>query len=131
MPQQDKSHATIGRSELEGRTFEPTTRAELEEAIRLAFDYRGDVTLRLKDGTTAEGFIFNHNAQAGSISLFVKEGKDSVAKDVRFDDVQSVIFSGADVAFGTSWEDWQAKSAKQRAAEAARLAEKSAQLGHL
>lgn len=131
MPQNDKSHAAHGRSELEGRVIEPSTRPELEEAIRLAFDYRGDVSLRLKDGSTIEGFIFNHSAKAGTISIFVKEGKDSVPKDARYDDVLAVIFSGPDVAFGQSWEDWQAKSAKQREAEAARLAEKSAQLGHL
>jgi hypothetical protein len=131
MPQQDKSHATIGRSELEGRVIEPSTRPELDEAIRLAFDYRGDVSLRLKDGSNIEGFVYNHSPQTGTLSLFIKEGKDSVPKDVRHDDVQAVIFSGPDVAFGSSWDEWQNKSAKQKAAEAARLAEKAAALGHL
>jgi len=131
MPQQDKSQATIGCSDLEGKTITPAHRDELNEAIRLAFDYRGDVTLNLKDGSAVEGFVFNHDPAAGTIEVFVKEGKESVSKSLRHDEVASVAFTGADVAFGKSWDDWQAKSAKQRAAEAEKLRQQSLNLGHL
>lgn len=131
MPQQDKSHATIGRSEFEGKTLTPADRTELNEAVRLAFDYRGDVTLHLKNGTSVDGFIFNHDARIGIIQVFVKEGKDSLPQTVRHDDVARIHFSGADVAFGKSWDDWQAKSAKQREAEAEKLRQQSLELGHL
>lgn len=131
MPQEDKSHATIGRSEFEGKVLTPANREELNEAVRLAFDYRGDVTLHLKDGTAVEGFVFNHNPSAGTLQLFVKQGKDSVPHAVQHEQIDRIAFSGADVAFGTSWEDWQAKSAKQRAAEAEKLRQRSLELGHL
>jgi hypothetical protein len=131
MPQQDKSHATIGRSEFEGKVITPSHREELNEAVRLAFDYRGDVTLHLKNGSTVEGFVFNHNASLGTIEVFVKEGKDSIPVIVQHADVTSVAFTGADVAFGTSWDDWQAKSAKQREADAEKLRQQSLELGHL
>lgn len=131
MPQQDKSHATIGRSELEGKSLNPQNTDELKEAIRLAFDYRGDVTLHLKDTTQVEGFVFNHDPVAGTIQLFVKQGKESVPQSLRYDQVAAITFSGEDVAFGKSWEDWQAKSAKQRAAEAEKHRQRSIELGHL
>jgi hypothetical protein len=131
MPQQDKSQATIGCSDLEGKTITPGNREELNEAVRLAFDYRGDVTLNLKDGSAVEGFVFNHDAAAGSIQVFVKEGKESLPRAVRHEEVASVAFTGADVAFGKSWDDWQAKSARQREAEAEKLRQQSLDLGHL
>ncbi len=131
MPQNDKSHATIGRSDWEGKTIEPANREELNEAIRLAFDYRGDTTLVLKDGNTVEGFVFNHDPATGMLQIFIKDGKESTPATVNFDDIGSVFFSGADTAFGQSWDAWQSKSAKQRAAEAERLRQKAAELGHL
>ena len=32
---------------------------ELKEQIETAFDYRGHVTIRFKDGSSLEGFLFN------------------------------------------------------------------------
>jgi hypothetical protein len=52
-------------------------------------------------------------------------------RTIRYDDVVSVSFTGEDVAFGKSWSDWQAKSAKQREAEAEKQRQKSLELGHL
>jgi len=130
MPQSDKSHGTAYSSQ-EGKTITPQNRAELDEAIRLAFDYRGDTTLQLKDGSSMEGYIFNFDSKSGSIQLFVKEGKDSVAKKLTFDQVQAVVFSGDDKAFGKSWDDWSAKSARQREEEAERARKLAETLGHL
>jgi hypothetical protein len=133
MPQQDKSHATIGRSELEGKEIIPGSQDELKEAIRLAFDYRGDITIRFKDGGTLEGFVYNFNHSTRVIQLFIKEGgpRESVPTTANYDQVASVFFSGADTAFGKSWDTWQAKSAKQRAEEAAKHDENAQQLGIL
>ncbi len=38
--------------------------AELREALEKAFDYRGDVTITRKDGTTVEGYIFDRRTGA-------------------------------------------------------------------
>jgi hypothetical protein len=132
MPQQDKSHATIGRSELEGKEIIPNNQDELKEAIRLAFDYRGDITLRFKNGSSLEGFVYNFDHVNRVIQLFIKEGpRESVPATASYDQVASVFFSGADTAFGKSWDTWQAKSAKQRAEEAARHDENAQELGIL
>ncbi len=131
MPQSEKNHAPSGNTRLEGKEFHPATLAELEEALRLAFDYRGDTTLQLKDGTTVEGYLYNVDAKNGLAHIFVKEGKDSVPKAVSYDTVKSVLFTGDDKAFGKSWDDWSAKSEKQREEEAERARRLAAQLGHL
>ncbi|MBM4124733.1 MAG: hypothetical protein FJ246_07255, partial [Nitrospira sp.] len=47
---------------LEGRVFRPRTPRELAEAVEQAFDYRGDVTLKLRSGETIEGYLFNRIA---------------------------------------------------------------------
>lgn len=121
MPQQDKSHATIGCSKLEGQEIAPRNQEDLNEAVRLAFDYRGDVTLHLKDSSSVEGFVYNFNHQTRLIQLFIKEGaRESVPTTATYDQVGSISFSGADTAFGKSWDDWQIKSTKMRDEEAAR-----------
>ena len=42
-----KNHTATASGSLEGRVFRPTSQQDLAEAIELAFDYRGDVTLEL------------------------------------------------------------------------------------
>jgi hypothetical protein len=133
MPQQDKQQHSVGRSEFEGKEISPQNTHELQEAIRLAFDYRGDITLKFKNGDSLEGFVYNFNHQSGLIQLFIKEGgpRESVPTTARYDQVSSVFFSGADTAFGKSWDNWQAKSAKQRSEEAARHDQNAQQMGIL
>ena len=130
MPQSEKTHGS-GYTSLEGKEFYPANRTDLEEAIRLAFDYRGDTTLQLQDGTQIDGFLYNIDAKKGIASVFVKEGKDSVPKTVSYDNIKGVLFSGDDTAFGKSWDDWSTKSAKQREEEAERARQLAAKLGHL
>jgi len=67
------------------------------------------------------------------IQLFIKEGgpRESVPTTASYDQVASVFFSGADTAFGKSWDTWQTKSAKQRAEETAKHDEKAQNLGIL
>ena len=59
---------------LEGRVFRPSTPEELAEAVELAFDYRGDVTLQLASAEQITGDIFNCSVNdgtlAGTVSCF-------------------------------------------------------------
>lgn len=75
------------------------------EGINAAVDYRGDVTLELKDGRIVEGFLYN--SFKGNLDLFPKNSpqKQSIAAE----DLKSVTFSGKDEAMGKSWEDWVKK----------------------
>ncbi len=116
---------------LEGRVFRPITRAELEEAIELAFDYRGDVTLELSSGIQLSGYVFNRTVN-GPLSFFemFRSGQTDAIR-VPYDEVRSIAFTGEDSASGSSWEAWVAKKESERRAEAARLAAEARARGHL
>ena len=130
MSQTENTHGS-GYTSLEGKEFYPANRTDLNEAIRLAFDYRGDTTLELKDGRKVDGFLYNIDPIKGLALVFVKEGKDSISQTVKYDDIKGVLFTGDDTAFGKSWDDWSTKSAKQREEEVERARLLAAKLGHL
>jgi hypothetical protein len=120
MPQETKAHGSE-RPQWEGRSFRPANPLELQEVIEAAFDYRGDVTLELKDGTRIEGYIFNRQAGGvqATLQLFPKGAPGT--RTIPYADIVAVDFTGEDTAFGKSWEAWAAKSDKLRQAEADRL----------
>ena len=132
MPQEDKS-ATPPHSTLEGKIFEPQSQKELLEALDIALDYRGDVTLTFKDGAKVEGFLYRIDEDIDKAYLFVKqEGtKESSEATYPISTVQAINFTGADPAFGKSWDDWAEKSSAQRKAEAERARKEAEKLGHL
>jgi hypothetical protein len=103
---------------LVGRVFKPATSAELSEAIELAFDYRGDVTLELLSGEQVTGYLFNRSASGDgpSVELFV--AGSGTARVIPYTEIQSITFSGEDTANGKSWETWVAKKESERHAEA-------------
>jgi transcriptional antiterminator Rof (Rho-off) len=134
MPQSDKSdfESTSGRSDLEGKTFECGTDENRLNILHQAFDYRGDVTLLMKDGSEIEGYVHNVNANANRVTLFAKVSKrESENQEVVLDHIVKIHFSGPDTAFGKSWDDWMAKSAAQREKEASLLRDKSIERGEL
>ena len=134
MPQQDKSapQTSSGRSEFEGKEYLTDSPEQLEEALRFAFDYRGDITLRLKDDSEVIGFVHNFNLKSDTVTLFITESKrESSNGTIPASSIQSMFFSGDDKAFGKSWDDWMAKSERQRQAEAERLENQSKEMGHL
>lgn len=116
---------------LQGRAFQPATPAEVAEAIELAFDYRGDVTVQLSSGESVEGYIFNRysNASQSFLQLFTKG--ESGAREVPYDEVVTIAFSGEDTASGNSWEAWVTKKESQRRAEAEQIAQDAKARGHL
>lgn len=82
--------------------------AGLMAALEKAFDYRGDVTLTLADGTTVEGYIFDRS-KADSLDkaqLRIMRSDDGEKVTVRYAEICAVAFSGRDAAHGKSWENW-------------------------
>lgn len=116
---------------LVGRVFRPTTSAELSEAVELAFDYRGDVTLELSSGEQVTGYLFNRSITGGchTIELFPAGG--GTAKVIPYGEIRSIVFSGEDTANGKSWEVWVAKKESDRHAEADQVAAEAKARGHL
>ncbi|MEM6823374.1 MAG: hypothetical protein AAF558_15710 [Verrucomicrobiota bacterium] len=134
MPQADKSgpKPSSGRSEFEGKSYPTNTPELLDEALRYAFDYRGDITLELENGDQIEGFVHNFDLERDVVELFVKESKRvSNNESLPASKIKAVHFSGDDKAFGKSWDDWMTKSERQRQAEADRLEKEAIDRGHL
>ena len=89
-----------------GARYVCDSRAAAQEAIERAFDYRGDVTLEMRDGESIVGYIFNRDwsGPAPYVEVYVKGISDPVRLDCV--DVAAVAFTGTDTAAGKSWEHW-------------------------
>lgn len=126
-----KNHTASAAGSLEGRAFRPASRSELGEAVELAFDYRGDVTIELTSGESVVGYLFNRDA-AGSdpwIELFPAD--NSAPLRIPYAKIASLAFTGEDTANGKSWEAWVSKKESERRAEAARVEADARTRGHL
>jgi len=126
----DSKYHTPEHTKLEGRVFRPATPAELAEAVELAFDYRGDVTLVLKSGEQIVGYLFNRESTGPKplLQMFPELGG---TREVAYADVVSIAFSGEDTASGNSWETWVAKKESERKADARRSESEARARGHL
>src|SRR5438128_12683047 len=75
---------------------------EIRAALEKAFDYRGDVTITLKDGRTVEGYVFDRRTAAtlagSTVRLFPKDADEKVA--VPYADIARLAFTGRDTAAG-------------------------------
>ncbi|MDE3153663.1 MAG: hypothetical protein KGN76_01085 [Acidobacteriota bacterium] len=103
---------------LEGLVWQTATEAELREGLEKAFDYRGDVTLTLKDGTLVEGYVFDRRPgdtmAASVVRLYPKQGGGKVS--VAFADIAGLTFTGRDTAAGKGWEAWVKQYWEKKAA---------------
>jgi hypothetical protein len=93
------------------------TDEELRIALEKAFDYRGDVTLTLKDHSRIEGYIFDRVTGPSLTTSFVRLiPKDSNQKlKIAYAEIAALAFSGRDTAAGKSWEAWVRKYWEKKA----------------
>jgi hypothetical protein len=82
------------------------------EALRVAFEYRGDVTLLLDDDTRVDGYLSNLTDDA--IRLWCRGETDQLEIPIRH--IKHVELTGRNTASGKSWQTWMKK---QEAAQAA------------
>lgn len=103
---------------LEGWIPTLATDDEVRLALEKAFDYRGDVTITRKDGSTIEGYIFDRRTGKtladSAVRLFPKDKEEKAS--VRYDEIAGLNFTGRDTAAGKSWETWVKKYQEQKAA---------------
>lgn len=87
------------------------TEEELRIALEKAFDYRGDVTLTLKDNSKIEGYIFDRITGPSLSTSYVRVlPKDSSQKvKIAYANIAALAFTGRDTAAGKSWEAWVRK----------------------
>jgi len=105
---------------LQGRAFENATEEELRDALEKAFDYRGDVTITLKNSSSIEGYIFDRRTGAtlaeSCVRLFPKNEPKKLT--IPYSEIAGLAFTGRDTAAGKSWEAWVRKYwEKKRAGE--------------
>lgn len=93
------------------------TDEELRIALEKAFDYRGDVTLTLKDNSKIDGYIFDRVVGKTLTTSFVRlMPKDASQKlKVSYADIAALSFTGKDTAAGKSWEAWVRKYWEKKA----------------
>jgi hypothetical protein len=96
---------------LQGRVFESISDNELREALEKAFDYRGDVTIRLKDSSSVEGYIFDRRTGTSLSDSFVRlfPKGDPNKRTIAYEQIAGLAFTGRDTAAGKSWEAWLKK----------------------
>jgi len=103
---------------LEGWIPELASEEDVRQALEKAFDYRGDVTLTLKNGDVIEAYIFNRftggSLAESWVQYFTPKAADK--RKVSYAEIARVEFTGKDRAAGKHWEDWVAKYNEKKAA---------------
>ena len=122
MPPVDPDEAEVAegavREKLEGVIWQAAIGDELRAGLEKAFDYRGDVTITLKDGTKVEGYIFdrqNGPTLADSHVRIIPRDQDRKTA-ISYANIAGLSFSGRDTAAGKSWEAWVKKYWERKAA---------------
>ena len=115
---------------LEGAVFTFQSEADRTEGIDKAFDYRGDVSITLRN-EQVEGYIFNREPKATPprIEVFIKGSEEP--RIIPYADVMAIAFTGKDTADGKSWDTWVNKKEHERQAEADRIKAEAEAQGHL
>ena len=99
------------------------TEEELRIALEKAFDYRGDVTLTLKDNSKIEGYIFDRITGSSLGTSFVRIMPRDVSQKLKiaYANIAALAFTGKDAAAGKSWEAWVRKYWQKKASGEADL----------
>ncbi|HSB62438.1 MAG TPA: hypothetical protein VLI67_12010 [Vicinamibacteria bacterium] len=89
--------------------------AALAQALEAAFDYRGDVTLALADGSEVVGYLYNRDAAAAApfVQVFERAGG---TRTIPYAAIQALAFTGRDMAAGQSYEAWRRRRDEGRGA---------------
>jgi hypothetical protein len=125
----DELETIAGREKenLEGWIPSLASEAEVREALEKAFDYRGDVTITLKNGEKVEGYLFDRRSGSSLSDSFVRVIPTNVKTkvNVSYADIAALAFTGRDTAAGKTFEAWvkkywEKKASKTRPASAER-----------
>ncbi len=109
---------TIAREPIEGWIPDLVNPADLQNALEKAFDYRGDITITLRNGDKVEGYIFDRRLgdtlETSFVRLLPKSSNGKIR--VAYSEIAALAFSGRDTAAGKSWEAWVRKYWEKKAA---------------
>ena len=106
------------RENLEGWIPQLASDEEVRLALEKAFDYRGDITITLKNGEKVEGYIFDRRTGKtladSAVRLYPKSGNEKIS--IPYADIAALAFTGKDTAAGKSWEAWMQRYREKKAA---------------
>lgn len=92
---------------------------EIREALEKAFDYRGDLTVTLKNGEKVEGYIFDRRSEGPTLAdcnlRMIPKGRPEKIR-IAYSDIAALAFTGKDTAAGKSFEAWVKKYWEKKAA---------------
>jgi hypothetical protein len=104
--------------DLQGWIPELATEAEIADALQKAFDYRGDVTLTLKNGERFEAYIFDRRAgktlKESHVNLFPVGSNQK--RSLAYSEIARLEFTGKDRAAGDHWASWVKQYREKKAA---------------
>ncbi|MBT9329752.1 hypothetical protein [Paracidobacterium acidisoli] len=106
------------REQLEGWIPALATDDEIREALEKAFDYRGDITLTLKDGRTIEGYVFDrrNGKTLADSAVRVIPSTERTKLTIAYSEIAALNFSGRDTAAGRTFDAWVKKYWEKKAA---------------
>jgi hypothetical protein len=106
------------REQLEGWIPSLATDEEIHAAFEKAFDYRGDVTLTLKDGRTIAGYVFDRRTgrTLGESAVRIMPANERAKLTIPYSDIAALAFTGRDTAAGKTFEAWVRKYWEKKAA---------------
>jgi hypothetical protein len=118
-----EEHLGVAHENLEGWIPSTASEPEIRAALEKAFDYRGDVTLTLKDGRAIEGYIYDRKSGPALADCLVrvmpkpKDANDQPSRlNISYADIAALAFTGRDTAAGKSFAAWVKKYNEKKAA---------------
>jgi hypothetical protein len=106
------------REQLEGWIPSLASEDEIRDAFEKAFDYRGDVTLTLKDGRVIHGYVFDRRTgatlQESAVRVMPSEEKTKLT--IPYSEIAALAFTGRDNAAGRTFDAWVRKYWEKKAA---------------
>ena len=104
---------------LEGWIPPLASEQEIREALEKAFDYRGDLTVTLKNGEKVEGYIFDRKNDGATLAdcnlRMIPKGRPEKIR-IAYSDIAALAFTGKDTAAGKSFDAWVKKYWEKKAA---------------
>jgi hypothetical protein len=116
--QEEDEKLGVVHENLQGWVPSMASEEEIRTAFEKAFDYRGDLTITLRNGQKIEGYIFDRRADSPRLNeclvrLMPREGGKVT---IPYSDIAALAFTGKDTAAGKSFEAWVKKYREKKAA---------------
>ena len=106
------------REQLEGWIPALASDDEIREALEKAFDYRGNITITMRDGEKVEGYLFDRRSGRTLAESFIRiiPVANATKRNIAYSDVAALAFTGRDTAAGKTFEAWVKKYWEKKAA---------------